>query len=121
MKVYKRELPEGVKKQFAREKGVKVKLVNTLYLKDKKKKGSMWNFFLYNFLSADFIISSSEAPGFSFRTAETALLTLAFVNPSNTRAVVASSATPLALAANRVELSLPAPFTTLSLSSRISL
>lgn len=38
MKVYKRELPEGVKKQFARNKGVKVKLVNTLYLKDKKKK-----------------------------------------------------------------------------------
>ena len=83
----------------------------------------MWNLFLffYNLLSADFIISSSEAPGFSFRTAETALFTFALVKPSNTRAVMASSATPLELAANRVELSLPAPFTTLSLSSRISL
>ena len=37
MKVYKKNLPEGVKKFFAREKGVKVKLINKKYLKDKKK------------------------------------------------------------------------------------
>ena len=35
MKVYKKNLPEGVKKCFAREKGVKVKLINKKYLKDK--------------------------------------------------------------------------------------
>lgn len=37
MKIYKKNLPEGVKKCFAREKGVKVKLINKMYLKDKKK------------------------------------------------------------------------------------
>lgn len=34
MKVYKKNLPDGVKKKFARYKGVKVRLVN----KNKKKK-----------------------------------------------------------------------------------
>lgn len=38
MKVYKKNLPKGVKKCFALEKGVKVKLINKLYLKDNKKK-----------------------------------------------------------------------------------
>lgn len=37
MKVYKKNLPKGVKKTFAREKGVKVKLINKLYCKDTKK------------------------------------------------------------------------------------
>lgn len=37
MKVYKRELPAGVRKQFARVKGVKVKIVNSLYSKKNKK------------------------------------------------------------------------------------
>lgn len=38
MRVYKKELPEGVKKEFARNKGVKVKVLSTLYLKKNKKK-----------------------------------------------------------------------------------
>lgn len=38
MKIYKRELPKGVRKQFATEKGVKVKIINSLYTKNKKKK-----------------------------------------------------------------------------------
>lgn len=38
MKVIKRELPEGVKKQFEVKIGKKIKVVNTLYLKDNKKK-----------------------------------------------------------------------------------
>lgn len=37
MKVYKRELPKGVRKQFSKVRGVKVKLVNSLYCKKKKK------------------------------------------------------------------------------------
>ncbi len=37
MKVYKKELPEGVKKMFAREKGIKVKIINSKYCKNKKK------------------------------------------------------------------------------------
>ena len=37
MKVYKKNLPEGVKKCFAYEKGVKVKLINKLYLDEKKR------------------------------------------------------------------------------------
>ena len=36
MKVYKRELPKGVRKMFTKEKGVKVKVINTLYTKKKK-------------------------------------------------------------------------------------
>ena len=36
MKVYKRNLPEGVKKKFALEKGDKVKILNKKYY-DKKK------------------------------------------------------------------------------------
>ena len=38
MKVYKKRLPEGVRKQFALEKGIKVKVLNSLYYD--KKKGS---------------------------------------------------------------------------------
>lgn len=38
MKVYKKELPAGVRKMFTTEKGVKVKIVNSLYTKNKKKK-----------------------------------------------------------------------------------
>lgn len=37
MRVIKKELPEGVKKKFITRIGKKVKVVNTLYLKDKKK------------------------------------------------------------------------------------
>lgn len=39
MKVYKKNLPDGVKKMFAYERGVKVKLLNKEYY-DKKKKSS---------------------------------------------------------------------------------
>ena len=38
MKVYKKELPEGVRKKFDTEKGVKVKIINSLYCKKNKKK-----------------------------------------------------------------------------------
>ncbi len=38
MKVYKKELPAGVRKMFTTEKGVKVKIVNSLYTKNKKNK-----------------------------------------------------------------------------------
>ena len=38
MKVYKKHLPKGVKKMFAREKGVKVKLINIDNYKKKKSK-----------------------------------------------------------------------------------
>ena len=37
MKVVYKELPEGVKKQFVTKIGKKVKVVNTLYAKNKKK------------------------------------------------------------------------------------
>ncbi len=37
MKIYKRELPEGIKKEFVREKGIKVKILNSLYCKKNKK------------------------------------------------------------------------------------
>lgn len=37
MKVYKEKLPEGVKKAFALKKGVKVKILNSMYTKNKKK------------------------------------------------------------------------------------
>ena len=78
-------------------------------------------FLYYNLLSESFIISSSEAVGDSFRTAAIALFTLAFVNPSITSAVAASSAIPGLDTVNIDGLSLPPPLTTLSLSSRISL
>jgi hypothetical protein len=38
MKILKRELPEGVRKKFIVKLGKKVKLVNSLYSKPKKKK-----------------------------------------------------------------------------------
>lgn len=37
MKVYKANLPEGVKKQFAKKCGVKVKLINKNLCKKKNK------------------------------------------------------------------------------------
>lgn len=37
MKVYKKNLPDGVKKCFALEKGVKVKYINKNSKKNKKK------------------------------------------------------------------------------------
>lgn len=37
MKVLKKNLPKGVKKCFGKEKGVKVKYINKMYLKKKKK------------------------------------------------------------------------------------
>mgnify|MGYP000011353235 FL=1 len=43
MKVYKKNLPEGVKKCFAYEKGVKVKLINKLYLDEKKRNKKLEN------------------------------------------------------------------------------
>mgnify|MGYP001852030629 FL=1 len=36
MKVYKKNLPDGVKKMFALDRGVKVKLINKKYCKNKK-------------------------------------------------------------------------------------
>ncbi len=38
MKVYKKNLPDDVKKMFAYEKGVKVKLLNKKYYSKKNKK-----------------------------------------------------------------------------------
>ncbi len=38
MRVVKKELPEGVKYKFTTRIGKKIKIVNTRYLKDKKKK-----------------------------------------------------------------------------------
>lgn len=38
MKVIKRKLPEGVRKKFETRIGKKVKVLNTRYLKKKKKK-----------------------------------------------------------------------------------
>ena len=38
MKVIKKKLPEGVRKKFETRIGKKVKVVNTLYLKNNKKK-----------------------------------------------------------------------------------
>ena len=67
------------------------------------------------------MISSRLAFGFSFRTALTAFVTLALVNPSRTRAVVASSVELFVVWLNSTELSVPPPLTTLSLSSRMSL
>ena len=67
------------------------------------------------------MISSKVAAGFSFNTAATALVTLALVKPSMTRAVVASSAAGFDEDWKRAGESVPAPFTTLSLSSRMSL
>ena len=43
MKVYKKNLPEGVKKCFADEKGVKVILINKLYLDEKKRNKKLKN------------------------------------------------------------------------------
>ena len=38
MKVYKKELPKNVRKMFKYEKGVKVKVLNSLYYGKKKQK-----------------------------------------------------------------------------------
>ncbi len=38
MKVYKKRLPKDVRKKFAYEKGVKVKVLNSLYYDKKNKK-----------------------------------------------------------------------------------
>jgi len=38
MKVYKKRLPKNVRKMFIYEKGVKVKVLNSLYYDKKKKK-----------------------------------------------------------------------------------
>ena len=38
MKVYKRNLPDGVKSAFAYDRGVKVKLINKKMYEEKKKK-----------------------------------------------------------------------------------
>ncbi len=65
--------------------------------------------------------SSRVADGFSLRTAEMALVTFGLVKPSMTRAVVASSTDGFEDAVKRAGVSDPAPFVTLSLSSRISL
>ncbi len=65
--------------------------------------------------------SSRVADGFSLRTAETALVTFGLVNPSMTRAVVASSTAGFEDAVKRAGVSDPAPLVILSLSSRMSL
>lgn len=38
MKTYKKNLPDGVKKVFSTEKGVKVKILNKKYYSNKNKK-----------------------------------------------------------------------------------
>ncbi len=38
MKVYKKRLPDGIRKKFAYEKGVKVKILNSKYFSKKKNK-----------------------------------------------------------------------------------
>jgi hypothetical protein len=73
----------------------------------------------YNRLRASFIISSRVAVGFSLSTADTALFTLAFVNPSITRAVTASSVELLDVVGKIDVLSVPSPLHTLSFNSRI--
>ena len=37
MKTYKKKLPEGVKKAFGYEKGRKIRIINSDYIKAKKK------------------------------------------------------------------------------------
>ncbi len=37
MRVYKKELPKNVRKTFKYEKGIKVKILNSLYYGNKKK------------------------------------------------------------------------------------
>ncbi len=64
---------------------------------------------------------SRVAEGVSLRTAEMAFETLGLVKPSMTRAVVASSTAGFEDAVKRAGVSDPAPFVTLSLSSRMSL
>ena len=78
-------------------------------------------FVYYNLFNASLIISSRLAPGFSLSTADTALFTFALVKPSRTRAVVASSTAGFEPEEKSCVVSDPAPFTTLSLSSSISL
>ena len=75
----------------------------------------------YNFFNASLMICSIVASGVSLRTAETALLTFAFVNPSRTSAVVASSTIALFALWNMTGLSAPPPLTILSFNSRMSL
>lgn len=88
----------------------------------KKKEFHVELFFTYySFLSESFIISSRLAPGYSFKTAGTTLFTFALVKPRSTRAVVASSAAGFDCEAKSWDVSDPAPLTTLSFSSRISL
>ena len=52
MKVYKKNLPDGIKKMFALEKGVKVKYLNKKYYDKKKNKIRLaWQeIFCYNHL-----------------------------------------------------------------------
>ncbi len=64
---------------------------------------------------------SRVADGVSLRTEDIALVTLALVKPSITRAVVASSTAGFDDGVKRAAVSVPAPLTTLSLSSRMSL
>ena len=67
------------------------------------------------------MISSRLASGLSLSTAVTALFTFCFVNPSMMRAALASSTVVFELENKADVLSVPSPFVTLSLSSRISL
>ena len=50
MKVYKKNLPDGVKKCFGYDKGVKVKLINKKYLKKKNNKTNEKYFFTRLFI-----------------------------------------------------------------------
>lgn len=52
MKVYKKRLPEGVRKQFALEKGIKVKVLNSLYYDKKKKNTTKENSVFYESIFA---------------------------------------------------------------------
>ena len=67
------------------------------------------------------MISSRLADGVSFNTAVTTFITFALVNPSIIRAAAASSVAGFVDELTSEGESVPLPFTTLSLSSRISL
>ena len=86
MKVYKKRLPEGVRKQFALEKGIKVKVLNSLYY-DKKKKNTTKEkqcFFMKVFFTikktpkagADFYLAGVERIELPSKVLETPMLPL---------------------------------------------
>ena len=47
MRVVKKELPEGVRKKFETRIGKKIKVINTRYLKNNKKRVNKLNLFTF--------------------------------------------------------------------------